>query len=189
MKFPYILLISIGLAMDAFSVALGVGSSRRAVGGRAFFRLSFHFGLFQFMMPVIGWYSGFLIEPFVSSIDHWIAFFLLAYVGGKMIYEGFLTNEMAGKQDDPTRGKSLIFLSIATSIDALSIGFSLGLVKVDIWFPSVVIGIITGILSLIGLVSGRMLGNKFGKKMEIVGGMILCLMALKILLIDHLKLL
>jgi len=184
MHFIEIVIIAIGLAMDAFAVSLSAGTNSETAGFRPTFRLSFHFGLFQFMMPVIGWYAGIQIANYIEDFDHWIALILLSYVGIKMIKSGFdKTGSL--RKNDLSKGKSLIILSIATSIDALAIGLSLAFLKVDIWYPAVVIGIITGLLSLIGVRLGNTLGFKFGKKMEILGGIILILIGIKIVL-EHL---
>ncbi len=178
-----IILIAIGLAMDAFAVALGVGSSRYGKGPGPVFRISFHFGLFQFFMPVIGWYIGYTIEPIIQAFDHWIAFALLMYVGGKMIRAGLKTGpEIQESSGDPTTGITLVILSVATSIDALAVGLSLAIIRIDIWYPSIIIGVITGILSLVGLRLGHVLGEKFGKRMEIVGGIILCIIGIRIVI-------
>jgi putative Mn2+ efflux pump MntP len=180
MGFIEILMIAIGLAMDAFAVSLGAGASGQVVGGRAAFRLSFHFGLFQFMMPVIGWFLGVRIAVFLSSVDHWIAFGLLALVGVRMIRSGWDSDEES-LSTDPSRGVTLVALAIATSIDAFAIGLSLGMLRIKIWYPSVVIGIVTSGLSLVGMRLGTRLGIRFGKPMEIVGGMLLSLLGLRIL--------
>jgi putative Mn2+ efflux pump MntP len=181
MGFLEILMIAVGLAMDAFAVSLGAGASGRALGGRAVFRLSFHFGLFQFMMPVIGWFLGTRIAPLISSVDHWIAFALLAFVGVRMIRSGF--DDCAEMfATDPSWGLTLVMLAVATSIDALAIGLSLAMLRVRIWYPSVVIGVVTGGLSLVGLREGTRLGVRFGKRMEVAGGAILTLIGLRLLL-------
>jgi len=175
-----VLMIAVGLAMDAFAVSLGAGASGQAVGGRAEFRLSFHFGLFQFLMPVAGWFLGVRIAAFLSSIDHWIAFGLLVFVGVRMIRAGFDKNGET-YTTDPSRGFTLVLLATATSIDALAIGLSLGMLRVRIWYPSVIIGIVTGGLTLLGMRLGTRLGIRFGKHMEVVGGAILILLGLRIL--------
>ena len=185
MGFIEILMIAVGLAMDAFAVSLGAGASGRAVGGRAVFRLSFHFGLFQFMMPVVGWFLGARIAPLISSVDHWIAFGLLVFVGVRMIRSGF-DDRAETFAADPSRGLALVVLAIATSIDALAIGLSLAILRIKIWYPSVVIGVVTAGLSLFGLRLGARLGVRFGKRMEIVGGAILAFIGLRILL-SHLR--
>jgi putative Mn2+ efflux pump MntP len=175
-----ILMIAVGLAMDAFAVSLGTGTSGHAADNRAAFRMSFHFGLFQFMMPVIGWFAGVNIEPLIAPLDHWIAFALLAFVGARMIRSG-LDPEAESFQTNPTRGMTLVILSIATSIDALAIGLSLAFLQVTIWYPSIIIGVVCAGFSLVGIRLGHRLGEKFGKRMEIVGGVILILIGLRIL--------
>jgi putative Mn2+ efflux pump MntP len=175
-----VLLIALSMSMDAFAVCLGVGTTRRGSGLRQTFRLSFHFGLFQFFMPVIGWFAGTTLLRYISAYDHWVAFGLLAFVGIRMIRSGFDADSEAQK-NDPSRGWSLVLLSVATSIDALAIGFSLAIVGVTIWYPAVVIGIVTGLVSWLGVLLGNRLGEKFGKRMEIVGGLVLIAIGLKIL--------
>jgi putative Mn2+ efflux pump MntP len=181
MSFIEILMIALGLAMDAFAVSLGAGTSGQAVGRRAAFRLSFHFGWFQFMMPVIGWFLGSRIAPLISTVDHWIAFGLLAFVGGRMIRSGVAPGEESYSRD-PSRGLTLVMLATATSIDALAIGLSLAMLRVRIWYPSAVIGVVTGGLSLLGLRLGTRLGARFGKGMQVAGGAVLALIGLRILL-------
>lgn len=181
MNFLYIFLIAVSMAMDATAVSLGAGSYLRTVEPRPMFRISFHFGLFQFAMPVIGWYLGSSIEPIIAPYDHWIAFGLLAFVGGRMLRAGLDRGDEAFKAD-PSRGITLILLSVATSIDALAIGLTLAILNVGIWFPALVIGVVTGMLSLIGLRVGNSIGAKFGKRMEIIGGVILILIGLRIVI-------
>jgi putative Mn2+ efflux pump MntP len=181
MNFIEILLIAISMAMDAFAVCLGAGAQERTSGARPTFRLAFHFGLFQFLMPVIGWFAGTTIERYISTSDHWIAFGLLAFVGGRMVWSAYHPEEEAEKSD-PSRGWTLVLLSIAVSIDALVVGLSLGIVGVTIWTPAVVIGIVTGLVSWLGLRVGNKLGEKFGKRMEVIGGIILILLGLRILM-------
>jgi putative Mn2+ efflux pump MntP len=178
MKFLEVACIAIGLAMDAFAVSLAAGASGRARGKRAAFRLSFHFGLFQFLMPVIGWLAGYRIAPVVSALDHWIALFLLSFVGVRMIRSGLDPENMPTR--DPSRGLTLVTLSIATSIDALAVGFSLAMLQVRIWYPSLTIGVITGFLSLAGLALGSRLGARFGQRTSVVGGVILILIGMHI---------
>ena len=181
MSFFEILLIAVSMAMDAFAVCLGAGAQARTSGPRPVFRLSFHFGLFQFLMPIIGWLAGTTIVRFISAYDHWVAFGLLVFVGVRMIRSG-LAHESGEPKSDPSRGWTLVLLSIAVSIDALAIGLSLGLVGVVIWYPAVVIGVVTGLISWLGIFLGNRLGQKFGKRMEITGGIILILIGLRILL-------
>jgi manganese efflux pump family protein len=181
MSFFEILLIAVSMSMDAFAVCIGAGSQGQASGRRPVFRLAFHFGLFQFLMPVIGWFAGTTIVHYISAYDHWVALTLLAFVGFRMLRSGLDPN--AGEQkNDPSRGWTLVLLAIATSIDALAIGFSLAMVGVIIWYPAVVIGVVTSLISWLGISLGNRLGQKFGKRMEVIGGIILILIGIRILL-------
>ena len=179
-----IVLLAVGLAMDACAVSAGAGASGRSSGSRATFRLGFHFGLFQFLMPILGWFAGLAIAGAIAAVDHWIAFVLLAIVGGRMIFSG-IKGEEGTEAGDPSTGWSLIMLSIATSIDALAVGFSLAMIGVDIWFPAVVIGLVTAALSVAGLRLGTSLGTRFGHRMEVVGGLILIFVGSRIVF-EHL---
>jgi manganese efflux pump family protein len=181
MNFLDILLIALSMSMDAFAVCLGVGTQERISGPRPTFRLAFHFGLFQFLMPIVGWFAGTTVLRYISTYDHWVAFALLAFVGIRMIRSGFDLNGVEHK-NDPSRGWTLVILAFATSIDALVVGISLGLVGLRIWYPAVVIGLVTGLVSWLGLLLGNRLGAKFGKRMEIIGGIILILMGVRIVL-------
>ncbi len=175
--------IAFGLAMDAFSVALASGVAVDKISPRHAFRLSFHFGLFQFGMPILGWSAGYLVAERIGSFDHWLAFALLAGVGSKMIWEA-LQPEDGSVRGDPTRGFTLIMLSVATSIDALAIGLSLVLIGVPVLYPSIVIGSVAASMTLLGLVIGNRAGHLLGRKMEILGGMVLFGIGLKIL-VEH----
>ena len=167
-----LIVVALGLAADAFAVALGVGFRLPCVSRWQALRLSFHFGLFQFMMPVLGWSLGLTFQRHIAAWDHWIAFGLLAVIGGKMIYES-QTGEDERQASDPTRGASLIVLSVATSIDALGVGLSLAMLRVRIWFPSVVIGLVAAAMTLLGLKLGGRFGRLLGKRVEMVGGLVL----------------
>jgi manganese efflux pump family protein len=180
MTIDEILIIAVGLAMDAFAVALGVGAEGYAKKFRQAFRLSFHFGLFQLFMPIIGWYLGFKVQSYIEEYDHWVAFILLAFVAVRMIRSG-LEKHPEKLKTDPTRGYTMIMLSIATSIDALAIGLTLAMLKVEIWYPCVVIGFVTGFLSMIGIKIGHILSSRFGRVMEFIGGGVLLLIGVKIL--------
>lgn len=184
MAFFDILLIALSMAMDAFAVSLGIGTTRLAVAPRSLFRLSFHFGLFQFFMPVLGWLAGSSFAHLISSFDHWLAMGLLTFIGGRMIRSG-LDSEVVTYVRDPSRGWNLVMLAVATSIDALAIGLSLGMLQVGILYPSLVIGAVTASLSLLGLLIGHRLGQRFGKRMAVIGGVILVGIGLRIL-ISHL---
>lgn len=143
-------------------------------------RIAFFFGFFQFLMPLIGWIMGFGLEKFISTIDHWIAFILLAILGIKMIIESLKPVEE--RKIDIHSLKILIFLSIATSIDALIVGITFALLPVNIWFATAIIGVTTFLLSLISIYIGKKCGETWGKKAEIIGGLILILIGSKILL-------
>ena len=174
--------IAVALAMDAFAVALATGLALSVMNGRHLFRLGFHFGLFQAMMPVIGWLAGMTIQAWIAAYAHWVAFFLLAFVGTKMIYEAFADH---GEEDlirDPTRGWSLIILSVATSIDALAVGLTLAILNVSVWVPSLVIGVVAGVLTVVGMLLGRRISGIWGKRVEVFGGLVLCGIGVKILL-------
>jgi putative Mn2+ efflux pump MntP len=179
--------IAVGLAMDAFAVAIATGIVLGTVSGRQTFRLAFHFGLFQFLMPVIGYLAGMTVERYIEGYDHWLAFALLGYIGGKMVYEGGWGGGDEGNDGkDPTRGVSLVVLSVATSIDALAVGISLGVLGNDgIVYPGVVIGIVACTFTAAGLHLGKRLGAVFGRRMEVVGGFVLVGIGVKIVL-DHL---
>jgi manganese efflux pump family protein len=184
MSLPEVLLIAVGLAMDAFAVSLGVGTTQFAETTRPRLRLAWHFGLFQALMPALGWLVGSAVERFIAPFDHWIALALLAFVGMRMIRSG-LSADKESHPTDPSRGGTLVMLSVATSIDAFAVGLSLAVLGVPIVYPAIVIGVVTGSLSLIGLVLGNRLGKTFGKRMEIVGGIILIAIGVRIV-VSHL---
>jgi manganese efflux pump family protein len=184
MKTVEIIFLALGLAMDAFAVSISVGGTKFMTGNRARFRISFHFGLFQFLMPVIGWSAGNSIQSYIENFDHWIALLLLAFVGLKMIRES-RSAETQSYRLDPSRGWSLMMLSIATSIDALAVGFSLAVINVGIWYPAVLIGIITGGVSLLGILMGNRIGRTFSKRIEVLGGLTLIAIGVKIV-VEHL---
>lgn len=184
MNFFEILLISISMAMDAFAVCLGAGTSGQASESRPTFRLAFHFGLFQFLLPIIGWFAGTTVVEYIEAYDHWIAFGLLAFVGVRMIASGLDPNS-DDKKNDPSRGWTLVMLSIAVSIDALAIGLSLAFLGISVWYPATVIGLITGLLSWLGLRIGDRVGKYWGKRMEIIGGLVLIGIGIRIV-VTHL---
>ena len=179
-----VVLIAVGLAMDAFAVSIAKGITVNRDRRRTGLLLAGFFGVFQMLMPLIGWAAGYTLRDIIMGVDHWIAFGLLAFVGGRMIRSGFDVEGETYAQD-PSRGKTLVMLSIATSLDALAIGLSLALLKVTIWYPAAVIGVVTAGLSFLGLQLGKRLGEKFGKRMEVVGGAILVIIGLRIL-VSHL---
>ena len=162
--------IAVGLAMDAFAAAIAVSVSLGRVSRRQMFRLAWHFGLFQALMPVLGWCGGMSVEHWIRAWDHWLAFGLLAFVGGRMLASGLRPNRDAPAQLDPTRGLSLVVLSVATSIDALAVGLSFAALGVRIWLPSAIIGVTAGLMTTLGSALGSRLGDRFGRWMEVLGG-------------------
>jgi putative Mn2+ efflux pump MntP len=175
--------IACGLAMDAFAVSVAAGVQIKALTHRHVARLALSFGFFQFFMPVIGWLAGRSLSRWFLAFDHWVAFGLLAIIGGKMFWESFLPTEDSCK--DPTRGWTLLILSIATSIDALAVGLSLAFLEVSVWIPSLVIGLVAAVLSALGALFGCRLGRRFGVWAERFGGLVLIGIGVKIV-IDHL---
>lgn len=181
-----VLLIALGLAMDAFAVSLAASVRLRRVSGRQLFRFGFHFGLFQALMPVIGWFAGRVARPLIEAWDHWVAFGLLVLIGGKALWEALREEELAEEvamPRDPTRGWSLVLFSVATSIDALAVGVSLAMLGEAIWRPALVIGLITGGLTVLGMLIGSRLGRRFGRWIEVVGGLVLIGIGVKILML------
>lgn len=176
------LVVASGLAMDAFAVALGAATSPGPMAPRAAFRLPFHFGLFQALMPVAGWFMGSAVSARLAAVDHWIAFILLAFVGGHMIRDGYSRSDGETRGIDPSKGWPLVVLSLATSIDALAIGFSLAMLGLEIWAMAVTIGVVTGGLTLAGLVLGHHLGHRFGRLMEVAGGLLLFAIGMRVLM-------
>ena len=140
--------IALGLAMDAFAVAIGAGLQLCGATPRQIFRLAWHFGLFQALMPIIGWLAGRTVSEYIAPVDHWIAFGLLAFIGGKMIYEALKEKDEDAERCDPTKGWRMVMLSIATSIDALAVGLSLALLGISIWWPALVIGVVAGVMTI-----------------------------------------
>ena len=183
MSFSSILVIAIGLGLDAFSVAIGVGAAARAISFVPVFRLSFYFGLFQVLMPIAGWFAGMSVADIIADYDHWVAFALLAFVGGKMIRESFHKEEKV-HVGDPTKGLTLLILSVATSIDALAVGLSFAFLKIPILYPAIIIGIVAFLMTTIGMFFGEKLGKVVGKRVEMLGGLILIGIGMKIV-IEH----
>lgn len=176
--------IAVALAMDAFSVAIASGASMKAVSLRQTFRLAWHFGLFQAFMPIIGWLAGKSLVEYVSEFDHWVAFILLLFVGINMIRNSFSGDENEeAERKDPTKGSTLIILSVATSIDALAVGFSISMAGVAIMLPAVVIGVVALVFTAVGLHLGRKLGQipKLGACSEVFGGLALIFIGIRIL--------
>ena len=186
MDFVVVLGMAAALAMDCFAVALGMSCGHGKLSGGQTFRLALSFALFQFAMPIIGWFAGENLLRYIEGFDHWIAFGLLALVGGKMIRESFRVQK--GDEEPPadrTRGLSIVVLSVATSIDALAVGLSLAVLRTNILYPAAVIGIICFVLTVAGSKLGPVVGRIAGKRAELAGGLILVAIGIKIL-VEHL---
>lgn len=176
-----VFLIALGLAMDAFAVCLCAGTTGYINGPRPVFRLAFHFGLFQALMPALGWLVGFGVERYIATFDHWVAFGLLAFVGVRMIRSGL---DPDGDDDcvDPSRGGTLVMLAIATSIDAFAVGLSFAVLRVSIVWPVIIIGLVAAVMSILGIYLGNRLGQTFGKRMEVIGGLILVAIGIRVVI-------
>ncbi len=178
-----ILLISLGLAMDAFAVSVCKGLAMKKMSWKKAIIIGLYFGVFQAVMPTIGFFLGTTFERFITNIDHWIAFILLVGIGINMIKEAF--DEESENRNDNVDIKTMLVLSIATSIDALAIGITFACLKMHILIPVITIGVTTFIISVIGVKIGNRFGDKYEKKAETMGGIILILLGTKILL-EHL---
>lgn len=176
-----IFFIALGLSADCFAVTLSGSIAMQTFSKLQVFRTSLTFGLFQAAMPVLGWLAGKSIIDIISDYDHWIAFALLTIVGGKMIWESFRKEGNSQKQDF-TKGLLLITLGIATSIDALAVGLSFAVLQVNIALAVSIIGIIAFLVTLLSFVIGKKLGKFAGKRAEAIGGIILIIIAFRVLL-------
>lgn len=177
-----VLVLAIGLSMDSFAVSIGCGLTEQKISFRHATKISFSLAFFQGILPVLGWLMGTGIKEYVESIDHWIAFFLLLFLGGKMIYESF-KKEGGNNVADIYSWKHIITLSIATSIDALVVGFSYALASSrNIFGGALIIGAVTFFFAMLGIRIGKDVGCSFGPKVELLGGIILIAIGLKILL-------
>lgn len=179
-----LILISFGVAMDAFAVSIGKGLSMKKMEYKNILIVGLYFGIFQAMMPTIGYFLGKNFENLITSIDHWIAFILLSIIGINMIRECY--KDENDNLSDKFDLKTMIPLAIATSIDALAIGVTFVFLKINIFTSALLIGIITAVASMIGVIIGKKFGDKFEKSAQIFGGAILILIGIKILL-QHLE--
>lgn len=178
-----LLAIGIGLAMDAFAVAICKGLAMKKMNWKSAVVVALYFGLFQAGMPVIGYFLGTTLSGLVESVDHWIAFGLLVIIGAKMIWDAL--SDEPDKRNDKVDMKTMLVLAIATSIDALAVGVTFAFLEVSIVWAVVIIGVVTFVLSLVGVKVGNKFGKKFQGKAELVGGIILIIIGVKILL-EHL---
>ena len=181
-----IVVIGIGLAMDAFAVSICKGLSMKKINWKKAIIIALYFGIFQALMPVLGYFLGSTFSSFVQNVDHWIAFILLAIIGGNMIKDS--TDNEIEKRNDKVDVKTMVILAIATSIDALAVGVTFAFFEVNILLAISIIGIITFVLSLLGVIIGNKFGDKFQNRAELAGGIILIIIGLKILL-EHLGIL
>lgn len=184
MKFIEILIIGISLAMDAFAVSVCKGLSMKKMNWKKAGIIALYFGIFQALMPIIGFVLGSAFSEVVESIDHWIAFFLLAIIGINMIKEA--KDDEIEKRNDLVDFKTMFPLAIATSIDALAVGITFAIFNTNIIYAISIIGIVTFIIALLGVKIGNKFGDKFQNKAELVGGIFLILIGVRILL-EHLK--
>ena len=181
-----IVFIGIGLAMDAFAVPICKGLSMKKINWKSVIIISLYFGLFQAGMPVLGYFLGSAFSNFVQQVDHWIAFILLAIIGGNMIKDS--TDDEVEKRNDRVDFKTMLVLAIATSIDALAVGVTFAFFQVNLLLAITIIGGITFVLSFLGVLIGNKFGDKFQNRAELAGGIILIIIGLKILL-EHLGIL
>lgn len=176
------------LAMDAFAVAVGLSFSQERLTLKQSLRLSFSFGLFQFLMPILGWLAGQSVLEYIQAFDHWVAFGMLLFIGCRMIWESAKDRQgLKARRTDSTRGLSLLLLSIATSIDALAVGLSYSVLKIAILWPALIIGLVAFLMTLIGTKAGPLSGLALGKRADFIGGLVLIGIGLKILF-GHIKL-
>jgi putative Mn2+ efflux pump MntP len=182
LDFPSLLVIALGLSADCFAVALGGGMARKAFSFPPALRLSLAFGVFQAIMPVLGWLAGRTVIAYISPYDHWLAFGLLVLVGGRMLWESF--HERGGERAgaDISRGLLLFTLSLATSVDSLAVGLGLAFLEANIALASATIGTVAFLVTLLGFWLGRRVGALVGRRAEVVGGIVLILIGLRILL-------
>lgn len=183
--FIELLLMGIGLAMDAFAVSVCKGLAMRKVNKKQAVVIGLFFGGFQALMPFIGWALGIQFEGYITSVDHWIAFVLLGFIGGKMIAEAVKPGEEdveIDKMDPPLDIKEMFILAIATSIDALAVGITFAFLQYPIVEAITIIGVVTFFIAIGGVYVGNFFGNKYKKKAEFAGGLILVLLGLRILL-------
>ena len=181
-----LIVLSVGLAMDAFAVAVCKGLSMTKMKWENACIVGMYFGGFQALMPLIGYLLGISFQNQIVSIDHWIAFILLGAIGINMIKEAI--SKDSEKQNDSIKFKDMLILAVATSIDALAVGITFAFLKVNIWISITLIGIITFVISILGVKIGNIFGDKYEKKAEFAGGLILILLGVKILL-EHLAIL
>lgn len=186
MDFTFILLLAVGLCFDSFAVSVSTGLAVPHLTFRSASRVALVLGFFQGAMPLIGYFFGRQVEPLIGGWDHWIAFGLLTLLGLKMIRESFLEPDHTDDSRNPLAWRVLIWMAIATSIDALAVGFSFAFLQVSLLTAVLTIGFVTYLAAMLGMLAGKSTGPRLGKRMEIVGGLILIGIGMKIL-VEHLR--
>lgn len=184
MTFFLVILIAFSLAMDCLAVSVSCGMALKRLTRSDALKVGVFFGGFQSGMALVGWIAGIGLGGYIEAIDHWVAFFLLALIGGKMIFEG-IRNDYNSNRFNVKNYKILLLLSIATSIDALAVGVTLAFFPISMLYPIILIGIVSFIFAIIGILAGDKLGRIFGKRVEMIGGLILIGLGIKILF-EHL---
>lgn len=182
MGFLSILLVAIGLSADCFAVSLGGSIAMKTLSRLQVFRAAIAFGLFQALMPVLGWLIGQTVVDLIADYDHWVAFALLALVGGRMIWESFRHRDGRAEHTDITKGLPLLVLSLATSIDALAVGLTFPFLEVNVLVASPTIGVVAFVATVVGFLLGRKVGELVGRRAAAVGGLLLIAIGLRILL-------
>lgn len=182
MKLTEIILLSISLAMDAFSVSVCKGLSMKKINYKGGAATALSFGFFQAVMPLIGFVLGSTFASYITRFSHWVAFILLGFIGGKMVWEAIHEDEETGEKEYKFNFKELIVLSIATSIDALAVGIVFATESVNVPLAVILIGVITALISFAGVLIGNKFGSKYEQKAEIAGGVVLVILGVKILL-------
>ena len=183
-----IFLIGIGLSMDAFATAVCKGLAMRKFNKIQAVIIGAYFGFFQALMPMLGWLLGIRFTRYIASVDHWIAFALLAFIGGKMIFEAVHESKDESSEvlmDQPVDHREMLLLAVATSIDAFAVGISFAAIGTSVFIPAGIIGVITFLLSFLGVFIGNRFGSRYERRAEIVGGVILIGIGIKVL-IEHL---
>ncbi|MGE0079177.1 MAG: manganese efflux pump MntP family protein [Bacteroidales bacterium] len=178
-----LLILAIGLSFDTFAISISSGIARKHIVFKEAFLIASVLGFFQAIMPVIGWLGGLSIKNYIEPFDHWIAFGLLGIIGIKMIIESFKDDDK--KDFNPLNPKIMVGMAIATSIDALTVGISFAIVEVNMILAFIIIGFVTFLVAMLGMLFGKKIGDRIGRRMEILGGLILIAIGSKIL-VDHL---
>jgi putative Mn2+ efflux pump MntP len=176
-----IVIIAFALAIDAFAVSFACATTGQIRNRRSAIRLAFHLGFFQFFMPIVGWAAGTQLTQFIAPFDHWVAFGLLLIVSIRMLRPDS-SSHLEKFREDPSKGLMLVTLSVATSIDALAVGLSLAILSIGVWMPCVIIGVVALGASLAAIRMGSCLQERFGRQAEIIGAIVLMVIAVRIVL-------